>query len=164
MAEALAVPTDDFQRLWSKTFWARETGVIRSLEENIRQVCQCLGVQRDDSQVAATAELRLDLYRRSLVPKPGSLETLAALRSAGFHVGLVSNSPVQTPELWRETSMAPMVEVHIFSSEVGMAKPDPRIYRLAYEALRLAAITCLFVGDGATVSWREPGKQGSTRC
>ena len=93
--------------LWRETFLDRERGVFRTIEENIRHVCQRLGIQCDASQVMATAELRLDLYRRSLVPRPGSVETLSALRSAGFRIGLVSNASAQTDELWKETSMAP---------------------------------------------------------
>ncbi len=150
MAATLAVPVDDFRRLWRETSSARETGVFRSLGENVRQICHRVDVQRDDSKVEAAAGLRLDLYRRSLVPRPGSLETLATLRSAGFRVGLVSNASVQTPELWRETPMAPLVEVPVFSSDAGMAKPDPRIYRLAYEGLGLPSDTCLYVGDGSS--------------
>ena len=150
MAATLEVPRDEFGRLWRETFSDRETGVFRTIEENIRHVCQRLGIQRDASQVTATAELRLGLYRRSLVPRPGSVETLAALRSAGFRIGLVSNASAQTDELWRETSMAPLVDMPVFSCEVGMSKPDPRIYHLAFEGLELAADACLFVGDGGS--------------
>ena len=72
-----------------------------------------------------------------------------ALREAGLRTGLVSNASVQTPELWRETSLAPVVEVPVFSSDAGLSKPDPRIYRLACEGLGLAPGACLYVGDGS---------------
>ena len=83
MAATLDAPKDEFRRLWRETFSDRETGVFRTIEENIWHVCQRLGIQRDASQVTAAAELRLDHHRRSLVPRPGSVETLVALRSAG---------------------------------------------------------------------------------
>ena len=150
MATTLGVPKDEFGRLWRETFSARETGVFRTIEENIRHICQRLGIQCDASQVTAAARLRLDLYRRSLVPRPGSVDTLAALRSAGFRIGLVSNASAQTNELWQETSMAPLVDAPVFSCKAGMSKPDPRIYHLACEGLELAADTCLFVGDGGS--------------
>ena len=150
MSATLDVPRDDFGRLWSETFSARERGVFRTIEENVRHVCQRLGIQRDASQVRAAAKLRLDRYRRSLVSRPGSVETLAALRSAGFRIGLVSNASAQTNELWLETPLAPLVDAPVFSCAVGMSKPDPRIYRLALEGLGLAADTCLFVGDGGS--------------
>ena len=37
----------------------------------------------------------------------------------------------------------------ILSFEVGMAKPDPRIYALAAERLGVNAKDCLYVGDGS---------------
>ena len=165
MAATLEAPKDEFGRLWRKTFSDRETGVFRTIEENIRHVCQRLGIQRDASQVRAAARLRLDFYRRSLVPRPGSVETLAALRSAGFRIGLVSNASAQTNELWLETPMAPLVDVPVFSCAAGMSKPDPRIYHLALEGLGLAADTCLFVGDGGSGELegaRRVGLQGPT--
>lgn len=149
MAKVLGVPEHDLLGLWGTTFTARERGAFASIEENLRHVCDRLGVGRDAARVAAAAALRLDLHRRSLRPRAGSLETLAALREAGLRTGLVSNASVQTPELWRETSLAPLVEVPVFSSDAGLSKPDPRIYRLACEGLGLAPGRCLYVGDGS---------------
>jgi putative hydrolase of the HAD superfamily len=42
-----------------------------------------------------------------------------------------------------------MVDVEVFSCEVGLRKPDPRIYRLAAERLGVDPERCLYVGDGA---------------
>ncbi len=148
MAAALDLPTEDVQRLWSETFQERETGGFPTIEENIRWICRTLGAQRSEAQVAAATEVRSALYRRTLVPRKDSYPTLAALRSAGVRLALVSNAGPQTPELWRETVMAPLVEVTVISAEARVAKPDPGIYRLALEGLRLAPEACLFVGDG----------------
>lgn len=72
MAATLEVPRDEFGYLWRETFSTRETGVFRTIEENIRHVCQRLGIQRDAPQVTATARLRLDLYRGLLFPGLGA--------------------------------------------------------------------------------------------
>ena len=148
MAAALDLPPEDVRRLWEETFQERETGGFPTIEENIRWICRTLGAQRDEAQIAAAVEVRSALYRRTLVPRKDSRETLAALRSAGVRLALVSNAGPQTPELWRETTLASLVEVTVISAEARVAKPDPRIYRLAFEALGLAPETCLFVGDG----------------
>ncbi len=55
----------------------------------------------------------------------------------------------EVAELWQKTSLAPLVEEPVFSCEVGLAKPDPRIYELACRRLGVAAEEALFVGDGA---------------
>jgi putative hydrolase of the HAD superfamily len=41
-----------------------------------------------------------------------------------------------------------LVDVLVFSSEVGLRKPDPRIYLLACRGLGVAPTDCVFVGDG----------------
>jgi putative hydrolase of the HAD superfamily len=41
-----------------------------------------------------------------------------------------------------------IIDVPVFSCEVKIKKPDPRIYRLACKRLRLAPEACLYVGDG----------------
>ena len=148
MAAALDLPLEDVGRLWQETFQDRETGAFSTIADNIRYICRTLGVQRDESQIVAAVEVRAALYRRTLVPRKDSRDTLAALRSAGVRLALVSNAGPQTPDLWRETDLAPLVEVAVISAEARVAKPDPRIYRLAFEGLGLAPETCLFVGDG----------------
>lgn len=148
MAAALDLPVEDVGRLWQATFQDRETGGFATIEENIRYICRVLGAERSEAQVTAATEVRAALYRRTLVPRQDSRDTLAALRSAGIRLALVSNAGPYTPELWRETPLAPLVEVAVISAEARVAKPDPRIYRLALDGLGLAAETCLYVGDG----------------
>ena len=43
---------------------------------------------------------------------------------------------------------AQMIDVALFSSLVGMQKPDPRIYRLIAKQLALKTEGCLYIGDG----------------
>ncbi|HKQ98651.1 MAG TPA: HAD family hydrolase, partial [Candidatus Polarisedimenticolia bacterium] len=44
--------------------------------------------------------------------------------------------------------LAPYFAAAIWSFRVGVAKPDPAIYRAASEALGVPPDTCVFVGDG----------------
>ena len=150
MAAALELPLEDVRRLWAQTFQDRETGAFSTIADNIRWICRTLDVQRDEAHVAAAVEVRAALYRSTLVPRKDSHPTLAALRSAGVRLALVSNAGPQTPDLWGETTLAPLVEVVVISAEARVAKPDPRIYRMALEGLGLAPETCLFVGDGGS--------------
>ena len=97
-----------------------------------------------------------EMCARPLLAK-GSLiaearETLATLRSRGYRLGLVSNTPWGTPEyLWRgqleRFDLDAFFEVIHFSSDVGFRKPDPRIFRLTLEGLRVRPQAALFVGD-----------------
>ena len=50
-------------------------------------------------------------------------------------------------EVFGDTGVAHLFEAVIISAEVGLRKPNPRIYRQMLEMLRLDAAEVLFVGD-----------------
>jgi putative hydrolase of the HAD superfamily len=51
--------------------------------------------------------------------------------------------------VWAETPFAGALDELVFSCDVGISKPDPRIYEIACERLGVEPDECLFVGDGA---------------
>ncbi|SEF95377.1 putative hydrolase of the HAD superfamily [Thermomonospora echinospora] len=69
---------------------------------------------------------------------------LRAARTAGARVALLSNSwgNDYPRELWNE-----LFDTVVISAEVGMRKPDERIFRHAVELLGLAPAECAFVDD-----------------
>jgi putative hydrolase of the HAD superfamily len=54
-----------------------------------------------------------------------------------------------TPPLWRSSAFAGLIDVEVFSAEVGLRKPEPEIYLKACELLGVDATRCFYVGDGA---------------
>ncbi len=94
-------------------------------------------------------ELRGAVTRQGLVPVPGAAETIAELRERGLKTGLITVCSEDVPRLWEETAFHGLFDAEVFSSSVGLRKPDPRIYRLALEQLEVPAEEAMFVGDGA---------------
>jgi putative hydrolase of the HAD superfamily len=93
--------------------------------------------------------LRLRYHRRSLAPRPGAVETLRRLREDGYLVGLITVCSEDIEVLWPESEFAGLFDAEIFSSRVGLSKPDPRIYLACSEALGVEPHEAVFVGDGA---------------
>ena len=54
------------------------------------------------------------------------------------------------PLIWRESPLAALVDVAIFSCEVGVRKPNPRIFEIAVDRLETVAERCVYVGDGGS--------------
>jgi len=150
MAGALGAPGDDFARLWVEMYDDRVTGVFPTLEANIEHICRLLEVNVDAARIGDALRIRLDLTRRTLVPRDGAVETLARLKAAGRKTGLITDCSEAVPRLWHETPFAPLVDAPVFSCTVGLKKPDPRIYRLACEQLAVAPQKCLYLGDGGS--------------
>ncbi len=74
---------------------------------------------------------------------------LGELQDAGWRLGLISNATAESAEAWPDSPLAPYLDVAIFSSEIGLAKPDLRIYQAGAQALGTVPASCYFVGDGA---------------
>jgi Predicted hydrolase (HAD superfamily) len=149
MARVLGADQDRFDEAWTQTAEARQTGVFSTVEDNVRHICMSLRVDASDAAVAAALDLRLELYRRWFHPRRGALETLLELKARDYPIGLVSMCAPDAPAMWRASALAPFVDVEVFSSEVGLRKPDAAIYRMAADGLGVDAATCVYCGDGA---------------
>ena len=93
--------------------------------------------------------LRLRYHRRALVPRAGAVETLRKLRADGYLVGLITVCSEDIEVLWPESDFAGLFDAEVFSSSVGLSKPDPQIYLHCCELLGVEPHEAVFVGDGA---------------
>jgi len=93
--------------------------------------------------------IRLGFHRRVLVPRPGAVATLQRLRELGYRLGLITVCSEDIELLWPETEFAGLFDAEIFSSRIGLSKPDPRIYLACCDALAVEPRDAVFVGDGA---------------
>ena len=88
------------------------------------------------------------VYRSWLFP--GTAETVAALSAAGLHVGLISNTYIPgfvADRMFRGVGLLRYLQTRVYSGEAGLAKPDPRIFKLAEQRAGLAGQRVLYVGD-----------------
>lgn len=77
-------------------------------------------------------------------PEPPLLAVLRVVREHGVRTGLLSNADGlwAPPDGWSE-----LFDAVVISGEVGLAKPDRRIYLLAAAELDLPPEECVFVDD-----------------
>ena len=149
MAAALGADSEGFRRAWDATAIDRQTGVFADMEANVRAICDELGLNASPAAVSEALAVRRTMYDLWFRPREGALETLGELRARRYPVGLLSMCAPDTPALWRTSPLAPLVDVTIFSSEMGLRKPDPAIYRLAASRLGVAPEACCYCGDGS---------------
>jgi len=74
-------------------------------------------------------------------------EALERLRAAGLRLGVVSNSDGRVEQALQAAGLRDYFDVVIDSSLAGIEKPDPRIFRLALDALNVEPGEALYVGD-----------------
>jgi len=137
--EVAAIVGGDFGERWSHSTTRYNAPIRVALAE--------AGVPADlHDEICA---LRLRHHRRSLVPRPGAVETLRRLRADGYLVGLITVCSQDIETLWPETEFDGLFDAEVFSSSVGMSKPDPEIYLHCCRLLGLEPHEAVFVGDGA---------------
>jgi HAD superfamily hydrolase (TIGR01549 family) len=78
------------------------------------------------------------------------IDLLAGLRKRNLKLGLISNCTEEEVRHWHKSELAHYFDDAVFSYEVGLAKPDIRIYQLACERLGVKPEHSIFVGDGGS--------------
>lgn len=99
----------------------------------------------------ATYRTYLDRFGRSLLgPVPGSAQLVRDLHEAGVPLYLLSNFHDRL--FTAHADLCPelaLMDGMVVSGEVGLTKPDPRVFTLTLERFALEASRTLFVDDSA---------------
>jgi putative hydrolase of the HAD superfamily len=150
MAEVLGADQGAFRAEWNRTAPLRQTGVYGTMADNVRAICATIGMAEPGAtEVDAALVPRAEMYDRWFHPRPGAVETLTQLKARGLPIGLISMCAPDTPARWHASVFSGLVDVEVFSSEVGLRKPEPAIYRYACDRLGVDPTECLYCGDGA---------------
>lgn len=97
-----------------------------------------------------------DAFEADVLP---CLETLAA---AGYRLGLIANQPSGVREAMRRDGIDRFFEVWGVSGDLGIDKPDPRIFAHALETAGVAPSSAVMVGDRLDYDVR-PAKRAGMR-
>jgi len=115
----------------------------------LHAILRRLGVDDPDHRKRAAREIAAEHARSNLWShaEPGAVEAVQELRRRGYRLGVVSNADGRVRALLETAGFTPFLEVVIDSSEVGLEKPDPRIFHAAADRLGLEPRACVYVGD-----------------
>lgn len=149
MSAAVGIGYQDFYNTWIKeTNDRRHKGEFKSIENEIKYICETYNVFISDKQIKRASEYRYEFTKDSMVPRKDALDTLKAIKKAGLLVGLISDCSVEVPQYWTNLGFDLYFDIKIFSCEVGLRKPDPKIFQLACEKSGIEPEDCLYIGDG----------------
>ncbi|WP_329436401.1 HAD-IA family hydrolase [Streptomyces albidoflavus] len=125
-----------------RLYAALETGKLAQAEWN-RATAALLGPHVDPSNLMGRVWARVPVARRMVA-------LARAARAAGHRLALLSNSFGLDPfNPYEHVGVWELFDVHVVSEQVGLAKPDPRIYQLALDRLGLPPERCVFADDQA---------------
>lgn len=87
-------------------------------------------------------------YTKVLLPHDDARDALAFTKGRGMRVGVLSNFPLASiDQSLHAVGLRDLIDVAFSATTIGHAKPSPRSYELALEALQVRADECLFFDD-----------------
>lgn len=98
---------------------------------------------------ADAALAALNRYMGALAPIEPAMQALVTrLRAAGrVKLGLLSNASLGWSERLRARGVAALFDDVVVSADVGLAKPDPEVFRFAARRLGVDPTACLMIDD-----------------
>jgi FMN phosphatase YigB (HAD superfamily) len=120
--------------------------------EMIAHALGALGVAAPPSRVASlVAELEPAILALDVRAVDGARDALAALASAGVRRALVCDTGFSSGRVVRQLlarqGLLELLEVTVFSDEIGVPKPHPRAFAAALDGLGVPAAGAVHVGD-----------------
>jgi HAD superfamily hydrolase (TIGR01509 family) len=133
----------------------------------VREALAGLGVEAAPAQVVAAMRAAQRVWDGNRELHPATIELLEGLRRRGLAVGLVSNTidpwEVMADDL-ELMGIAGLIDAAVFSSQLGVRKPHPAIYRHTLDRLGVAPEQALFVGDRVREDVTGPAGVGMRTC
>lgn len=146
ITDILSVEQDRFINLWLEYSDERMTGKLNN-RESLELVCQKTGLTPTDRILENCQRVFTNHVRSRLDPLSSTLTTLSNLRERGYNIGLISNCSNEVILLWDDSPLASVIQYPVFSSSVGLKKPDIEIYLIAAEKIGVNPGECIFVDD-----------------
>jgi len=139
---------------------AAMTGEVPDMTSRVHLACRQAGQPRDRDTVASVVRDRLPSLYAGIRADPQAPAALGDLRTAGIRLAIVSNAARHSEWLLDLLGLRDMVDTTAMSWSVGVLKPDPRIYRVALDALGAVPAEAAFVGDGGHSELRGARRLG----
>jgi putative hydrolase of the HAD superfamily len=150
LEERFGIGEAELLRAFTSTRQARSIGTYDSAEGDLRAILDAAGIPAEPSLIRELNDARVKAFIEDGVHLwDDSIPTLRELRARGLRTAIVSNCDHSTRAIVDQLGFAREADAVVLSFEVGVAKPDPGIYRAALDALGANPEEAVFVDDQA---------------
>jgi putative hydrolase of the HAD superfamily len=122
-------------------------GIDAARTERFRRLFENAGERAGEAQTHATAALYRERYLSARQAIAGAAALLPEVRGRA-RVAIVSNHLLEEQQQkLRHCGLDRHVDALVVSEEVGVSKPDPRIFEVALDRIGVAARDAVMIGD-----------------
>lgn len=149
------VSDEDFERAYLKTDYEihrkyLERGTISPLEYRdwfFPKLCRHLSLEGESKMIRErmrTALRKIDYTRSAL---PGAIQLIELLKVRGLTLAVISNNDGTTQEKCQEVGIRDYFDIIADSTNLGVVKPDSRIFQFVLDKLNILPSEALHIGD-----------------
>lgn len=140
-----------FRREWEALHSDRYLGKLSGTTQVYKKILSNLGIDRDENLLIEISIKRDECKRKCFeIIEPKIIKLLAALKSKGYKIGLISNCSTEEIEGLRDSDFTKYFDAVVLSCDVGIVKPDIKIYEHCLTMLSEQPSSCFYVGDGGS--------------
>jgi beta-phosphoglucomutase family hydrolase len=143
---------------WQETFAKRGVAITKECftklcgTRNDFIVGSIMGRELPEGDIRSILQEKEEAFRRkatgNIKPFPGVVRLLNAIKKGNFKLGLVSSAPKENIDfVLGELNLEGIFNCIVFGQEVSASKPNPQLYLLAAEKLKVAPKDCLVIED-----------------
>lgn len=135
----------------SNLYRERALGKVGTEKEIISKIVDIMPYDLNELQKQEILNRRQERMKRAMLNVDNKvLNTIKQLYDKRIKIGLISNSDIIDSKYWEESPLAKFFDLAVFSCNVGIMKPDTKIYETAMSLLDIDPKESIFVGDGGS--------------
>ena len=145
----IGIDEQKFREIWDTSDEDRTLGK-RSLEEVIEEILKvnhCYSPQLFEKIITKRKMSKRECFEHI---HPEIIPLFKTLKAMNIKLGLITNCYFEESEVIKNSVFFEYFDSVCMSCEIGVKKPDTRIYEKCMRDLDVAAKECLYVGDGGS--------------
>lgn len=150
------IPKDQFVKIFEESLqtkkWRKEYLAYKLL-------CKNMGLKTTKENVELLMKIRKDAEKKTKL-YGHSIKLLKELRKQGYKIALISNTSVFAIKEIKKTKLLNYIDYPIYSFNVGVIKPNKKIYLEALKTAKCKPKDALMIGDKLIDDVLPPRKLG----
>lgn len=146
----MGIDEQKFREIWNTSDDDRTLGK-RTLEDVIEEILKVnnrYSIELFDKVIAKRKKSKVECFEHL---HPEIIPLFNQLKEMSIKIGLITNCYFEESEVIRDSILFDYFDAVCMSCEMGIMKPDTRIFHKCMEALDVAPEECIYVGDGGSL-------------
>lgn len=148
MGILVGMEKDEFRSLWLSQHHQKTTWMDGDTTDLMMYMMERAGMIPDREIAERMANIWNEMTLSHFTYFPDVVPAFTDLKYRDINIGLLTNCGPNVQAIVESSEIMPFLDGAIYSTKVGIKKPDPEIYKIACRAIGIHPAETIFIGDG----------------